>query len=306
MRAFLSSLITNSFTCLPALLLASLAVLAESKSEPITLRYPASSASNAEQVDYFSDLLKLALQASGSPDRYKLEKVDKSYSQRRSVQELSQGKLYDVLWTVTNKERELKLRPIRIPLLKGLIGYRIFLIRAGDQQRFSQIQNKEQLSKLLAGQAAQWPDTAILQHNGLPVIGATFYESLFGMLKAGRFDYFPRGANEISAEAALHPSLKIEEDLALVYPSAMYFYVSPDNEALAKIIEAGLQNIIASGDFDTYFYSHPSIQDLISSLNLKQRRAIILKRVDLPEQTPIDVQKFWFQSLSNTESALSD
>ena len=62
--------------------------------------------------------------------------------------------------------------PIRIPLFKGLFGYRVLLIRKQEQARFDQINTQQDLAKFLGGQGTHWPDTLILQANGLRVTTA--------------------------------------------------------------------------------------------------------------------------------------
>lgn len=43
-----------------------------------------------------------------------------------------------------------------------------------------------------AGQGFDWVETSVLRANGLPVMTSANSETLYGMLAAGRFDYFPR------------------------------------------------------------------------------------------------------------------
>ncbi|MCX4029761.1 hypothetical protein H0A36_18915 [Endozoicomonas sp. SM1973] len=52
---------------------------------------------------------------------------------------LSLGRQLDVVWSMTSIERETLFTPVRIPLLKGLLGHRIFIIRNGEEQRFEGI-----------------------------------------------------------------------------------------------------------------------------------------------------------------------
>ncbi|WAJ71765.1 hypothetical protein [Catenovulum adriaticum] len=65
-----------------------------------------------------------------------------------------------------DKDIEERLTPIRIPILKGLLGHRIFIIREGEQKRFSRINSFNDLLKLKAGQGKLWSDTQILKSSG--------------------------------------------------------------------------------------------------------------------------------------------
>src|SRR5690606_2065196 len=88
----------------------------------------------------------------------------------RSAALISRNQGVDLLWGSATIEREALLQPIRIPLLKGLMGYKIFLIHPDDQPVFSQVKNLEDLQTLRAGQGADWPDVEILLRNDIPVV----------------------------------------------------------------------------------------------------------------------------------------
>lgn len=64
------------------------------------------------------------------------------------------------------------------------------------------------------------------------------------MLNHDRFDFLPRGVNEIFEEYALRKDLLenviIEPHLALYIPGATYVFVSPKYPELAERLEIGL------------------------------------------------------------------
>ena len=247
--------------------------------------------------DYFVTLLKMALDASKAPDeQIELRFAPYELSQARWIYLLQHESSDTVIWTMTSKEREKLLRPIRIPLFKGLFGKRVFIIRKQDQKRFDPITTRDQLGELLAGQGAHWPDTRILQLNDLPVTTASTTDSLFKMLMAGRFDYFPRGISEAWFELAQRPEDKdvvVEQKLMIVYPTAIYYFVPKSNEALATRIERGLERLIDTGEFDRFFYSHARTKAGLEQLEKFPRRIITLDNPDLPEETPLDNPRYW-------------
>lgn len=49
---------------------------------------------------------------------------------------LRANEVIGVLWTVTSPERERLLIPVRIPIDRGVYGWRLFLIHADAQPRF--------------------------------------------------------------------------------------------------------------------------------------------------------------------------
>lgn len=88
---------------------------------------------------YFTGLLRKALikGADGRPVPLLLEQP--VLEQGRATTELIRGRLIDVYWMGTNKQREAELRPIRIPLTRGLVGYRQFVINRDKKALFDQV-----------------------------------------------------------------------------------------------------------------------------------------------------------------------
>jgi hypothetical protein len=231
-----------SFAWLLALFLHSLSSLAA----PV-VRYPIVSADDP-QVQYVSALLGASLAYSGKA--YQLLQAPATMQQARAIQEVrSEHGTLDLLWTMTSAEREAEMLPIKIPIDKGLMGWRIALVKNGQSELFQHVKNAQDLRAYKAGQEHDWPDTAILKSNGLPVVTSTSYEALFNMLDGDRFDYFPRSVLEIRKELDAHPShaMSVEQTLVLHYPAAMYFFVSPHRPELAEDLRQGLEKMIADG-----------------------------------------------------------
>jgi len=248
------------------------------------------------QGEYCPTLLKMILNASKAQD----ESIDFIYqdhhfSQARWFAEVQRNIGNSVIWTVTTKEREALLQPIRFPVFKGLLGQRIFVIRKEDQALFSQINSLDDLAKLRAGQGIHWPDSDIMEANNLPVVVGAGAENLYKMLKVKRFDYFPRGILELMPEQKHIQANNVvaEQDLLLSYPSAMYFFVNKKNTELAERIEKGWEIIIKNGEFDKFFYSHPRVVEAIAELKRHKRRIIRLENPYLPVETPLDHPGYW-------------
>jgi hypothetical protein len=229
---------------------------------------------------YYPQLLRLALSKTEASDGpFEIIEYPQRLSVGRYFAEIKRKGLIDLTWSVTNSTYETELLPIRISLLKDLNTYRIFLIRTSDQKRFEQINSLNDLRRFTAGQGSHWPDTAILQANDLPVMTSVQFESLFPMLINKRFDYFPRGLDEIWNEEKLFAGkgLSIEEHLMLHYPSPKYFFVHKDNKMLADRIERGLKIAIADGSFDALFNSIPGYQRGYEEVSTNKRRVFTLQ-----------------------------
>jgi hypothetical protein len=256
--------------------------------------------------DYFTNLLYLILNASKAPnEEIELRMSDRHLSQARWISEIQKSEGNNLMWTATNNEREQLMRPIRVPIFKGMIGKRVLIIRAQDQDKFAKIKTKQDLAQLVAGQGAHWPDTDILETNHLPVMRGNSTAILYKMLAAKRFDYFPRSVIELESESSYLPAngLVLEKTLLLSYPEVMYFFVNKNNVELAGRLEKGWSIIIKNGQFDNFFLNHPRIKAGIEELRINKRKVIALNNPFLPEKTPIDQPEYWFASDTNEASS---
>lgn len=255
------------------------------------------------QVDsryiYRIELLKSALtKTEQEHGPFQLYPVQKSVTQARGQTLLEKNIGIDVAFLPTSEEREKRLLPIKIPILRGILGYRVLLIHKEIQPRMSQVTSFAQLkSDFVGGFGAHWADMAILQANGLKVVGIAQYENLFKMLNHRRFDYFPRGINEAWKEVQLkgdvYEELKVEDSLALYYPYVVYFFVSKDRPGLARRIKKGLTMALADGSFEALFRKHH--KTLVDQAGLNTRRLFRLSNPTLPVGTPEPDTSWWLK-----------
>lgn len=253
------------------------------------------------QDDYYVNLLKLLLNASKAPDEVLLYRfADRQFAQRRWMTELSREQGNGLLWTVTTREREQILRPIRYPAFRGLIGQRALVIRRADLAKFAAVEDIDDLRQLHAGQGVQWPDTDILRANGLPVLEAQGKEQLYKMLAVKRIDYFPRGVMEIASEQEFlrKYDLVVEPRLVLSYPAALYFFVNRHNTELAQRLEKGWEIILRNGEFDRFFYSHPRVVAAMEFFAAGPHVAITLDNPFLPEFAQVPPLDYWLTNTS--------
>ncbi|MFT7558929.1 MAG: hypothetical protein ACI93R_000832 [Flavobacteriales bacterium] len=228
----------------------------------------------AAHLSFFPKILELSLQKTQQEyGEYTLQVDDgKVSSSERMVHSLILGGTFNIMWSMTTPELEKTLHPIRVPLLKGTNGFRVFLINAKHKNIFEPIKTLEQLKSLKAGQATHWPDTQIMKKNGIPVVTHTEFGGLIQMLKRNRFDYFPRGAYEAYEEQKIYnDKLIIEERLALRYQAPIYFFMGRRDAELAKRIEVGLKIAIEDGSFDEVFFNTPGFKRAFHELNNSER-----------------------------------
>ena len=207
------------------------------------------------------------------------------------------GKL-TVMYLDTRPDFERELIAVHLPVDKGLVGYRVCLIRREDRSRFAAINNLDDLRKLKFGVGADWVDVGILKASHFEIVTGSSYDGLFEMLRHRRFDAFSRGANEVTAEyeqrQAAMPDLTIEEALCLYYPTVMYFWFSKTAEGarLAARAEAGMRLMIDDGTYDRIFTEFYGA--LIEQLKLKDRKLLRISNPFLGPETPLQDSRLWF------------
>lgn len=280
-----------------------LALLAALPAKALTISYlPSEEPKEKYQVELVQFLL------SKLDKEHRMVPIDtKEMVISRKISEIQRGNL-SFAAIATSQELEQTLRPVRIPVLKGLLGHRVFIIRGGEQSRFAGISNLEQLKSFMSGQGKFWGSTPILQNAGLPMVTPTKYESLFYMLEGGRFDYFPRAVHEPFSEIAKRPDLglEVEPNLMLVYPLPMYLFTSRENEALARELERAFEIAIEDGSFNEWFYSHPLIKDALSKVNIAKRTILKIDNPNLPASAPLDRKELWLNTAAIGESLNQD
>lgn len=194
----------------------------------------------------------------------------------------------DILVTVAGNVKFKDKQKIVLPqpLTKGLLGYRLLLVRDESLASFTQIKSIQQLQALPIGIPDTWADADIFRHNGFKVIEQGTLDDLFFLLKNGTFDYVALGVNEIeqifSARALPIGGINIEPSLMLYYPFPLVFYVSADKPKLAQRVLKGLNELIFNGEFRVLFDEYHS--DLVQRLNLRNREIFRLNNPILPSE----------------------
>jgi len=248
------------------------------------------------------ELLRTVLQRTEKTDGPFSFLPNKIYmSQSRFSQELQKGtKLApNVIWSNPTEELESILLPIRIPIRKGVTGYRVFLIHRKNKEKFSDVKTVNDLRSQVVGQGHDWDDVKVFRHNKFKVQTSSKYESLFEMLILGRFDFFSRSLNEISfeyeARRNMYPDLYIEENILLYYPWPKYFFVNKKDHKLADRLLRGLNIIIEDGSYDKWFKKYH--QKTINKLNIDGRRLFKIENPLLPQTAPLNRKELWFEPL---------
>lgn len=259
-----------------------------------TITYPRPLDETDERTQYPVALLKLALDKTGV--NYELKPSDRILLTGKAMRQLRENREVNIVWSMTDSQREKELTPIRIPIAKGLIGLRVFAVSTDKKSKFDNLLSLNDMRRLVPIQGEEWPDTKILQANGFNVFTVPDYREAYAMIIQGKGDFFPRSVIEINAELQAQGSSKglhLEENFALYYPTAMYYFVSASNKILANLIETGLKRAIDDGSFEALFQS--TYSPILASLDIDERKIFTLENPLLPIETPLNNEKLWYK-----------
>lgn len=246
---------------------------------------------------YFYTLLQSILDV--TKDEYKKSYVEynHNFEQGRAFAKLKSGKKIDIHWAGTNLKREEEFLSVKIPLIKGLLGYRMFIINKKNIKTFDEINTFEDLKKLKACQGTHWPDTKVLKHSGIKVVQNSNYEAMFLQVLNGRCDYFPRGVNEafieIKARKHKYQDLVLYKKIILYYPFPMYFFLNKKSITLKNRVEKGLLKLIEDKSFERYLRSSQNTKNLFPLSSWMNVKIFKLANPYLSKETDINNAKFW-------------
>lgn len=211
---------------------------------------------------------------------------------------LIRNEMIDLSWAGTSDDLESVLLPIRIPLLKGLLGKRVSIIHKRNLELFKDL-SENKLKSLVACQGADWGDSDILESNGYKVLRVARFDLMFKMLNRNRCDYFPRaifeGYNEIDVAIEEHPDLVMFDDVILQYKFPLYFFVHKNNTELAAQLEWGLKKSIDDNSFIEFMAENKLTSALFPLSKWKNKKVIELKNPYLPKSTPLADKSLWIE-----------
>ncbi len=212
---------------------------------------------------------------------YEIQLVQDINQEREDYELINDTGLITVISDSLNQNNLDNMSLLKFPVMRDLLGYRVFLIDKNRKEEFANIKTVEDLKKYQFGIGIGWNDKIVLEHAGLTVYEEPEYKMLFKDVSAGVIDVFSRGINEVIGEYDLYSkqydNLIIEDHLLLYYPLPRYYWFSktPHGDQLKERLEEGFKRIVANGKleeiFDRYF------KEDLNKLNLKDRVLIKLE-----------------------------
>ena len=226
---------------------------------------------------------------------YEIKIVIRGIPSIRLRQMIIKGDIINTAMVVTTPEWEAAAVPIRIPLRRGILNYRLLLINKNKLADFANVKTIEQLREKSVGLRRHWATWQSMTHLGYNVVSAYSYEAIFAMLDKQRFDYIPRGIHEIYDEIETRKNdltnLMVEPNLALYIPAPFYVFISPNEPRLIKRFELGLSRMVENGELKDMLNKHYS--KFLQRADLKNRIILNVGNPDLPDKTPLERKELW-------------
>lgn len=287
------------FSLLLLVLLAAGPTAADAAAAPTQIVYPRPESEHDSRYSYDWEVLRTALEKSRATfGPYDLRQASQYMSPARVTAEAAGAGPINMFVRATSAQLEQQFRPVRIPIDRGLIGYRLLLVRPADLPLFAKVGTLDQLRRFSIGQGRGWVDVGILESAGFKVVEGNNYDGLFSMLAVKRFDALSRSVDEALREYdERHAQIgfEVEPDIALYYPLARYFFTRRDKEgeALARRLEAGLESMVHDGTLQSLFMTYKG--PLIKRSGLAQRRLFRIPNPTLPPETPLARSELWYR-----------
>lgn len=143
-------------------------------------------------------------------------------SQAQTMLALQKSGPVDIAVAATDKAWENTLLPVYIPIDKGLLGFRVCVIKPTQKTLFNDMTSATELKShgIKVGVVESWPDRFVYEHYGLKTVVTKSLSMLYTKLYASDIDCISRSVFEVDSELARHSEFVVEENLAFVYPSA--------------------------------------------------------------------------------------
>ena len=89
----------------------------------------------------------------------------------------------------------------------------------------------------------------------------------------------------------------MEENILLIYPYPVFFYVHKDYLRLTERMEKGLNLMIQEGSFDTLFFKYNG--EVIEKAKLRGRKIFRIETPGLPSYVLLHKKELWYDPLAH-------
>lgn len=280
------------------IIVAMLSLISSLKASPLQVTFGMDVTKKGDALtQYRIDIIKLALNLSGEPHTFSI--YEEQMNQARRLNFLTSGQYFNVAIQGTSVDFEKRFLPVRVPIYLGLgSGYRLMIIRNQLQPTLANVKSLSELQAFTIGQGTSWSDIAIWEHAGFKVIDSS-YKNLFGMTASGRFDLFSRGLFEAYEEHRIfeqqYPNLAVDNALLVVYPFAIYIFVSPNHPEVHAALLKGMQTAYQTGQLQSLLTKNPAVAAALAQAQLEKRTRIDLPAYNMTPETLQAIKDYGFK-----------
>ncbi len=249
------------------------------------------------QKQYMSEVIDTAMDVTlGEYGPYQVAPLVPAMLRERVVAALEKGTKINVYINPLKTEFIGKVHIVPIPIRRGILNYRLPLIREDNLTLFARTDSVEKLRRLKVGMYANSATLVTLNQNHYNVVEAPTHEAMFPMLVRGRFDYTVRGVHEVFYELLnrrnAYPELIVEPTIAIDMPLPTVVYISLEYPRLAKRLETGLTEMAFNGKLKEIFNKY--YKDYVLKARLHERRIFHIENPLLNEVKFPPIPGLWF------------
>ena len=237
-----------------------------------------------EHLEFARELCRAALAAAGMDASFSFFPVAQ---EKRLNAELTNGNLHVAFMPPDPERMDLEnrgiIKSIKVPLERGMLGYRICLLREADKDLLKYVESVDDLKHLTVGLGLGWGDIAVYTNAGITVVEAPFTKTTDPLksLVAKHFDALPLGVNEyqLFLQEFNKESGGVVQDkhIAIRYPWYRYVWIStaaPHSAELYEALSKGFGIIASNGEFITIY---EKFKGALPPATLSNRRTIELE-----------------------------
>lgn len=250
------------------------------------------------RFDYEIGLLNLALKKAEGDHSLSIVPLEDTSAQRMTTLLAAGAGPFNVMVTGFSRERGARLKPVPVPLTRGLLGYRIFIVNEDGARRLKQVRSLEDLKKISIGAGEDWSDTAAMRAAGFQITSAG-HENLFRMVSMGRIEAYSRGLLEpyveLNNRSLDYPNLTVDDTITLFSPFDAFFFVAPGDTARHAVLLQGLERAYQDGSFLAYFENSKGFKHADKLAKIGSRTLIDLSNESLPDLLKDIPSHYWQQ-----------
>jgi hypothetical protein len=174
----------------------------------------------------------------------------------------------DVFTGGANLEYSARFLRVDIPLTRGLLGYRYFMVENEQLENLASLSTiKEFKEHLIIGSNTAKLKNDIFNYNNFNIMNSTSGRAWL-MLKGQRFNAIQRSiVGNISKREKSRTESSIYRNLMVYYHADLFFYVNKNRKDLHEILLNGLIKAYKNGSFMKTFDNHSDITQALNFLN---------------------------------------